>query len=95
MATPEQSTPKMKHAHGEISEAERAARWTIKLKAIFESVGLTAEGIAAVSKGVSVPARRPVEPTKVRPRPSCLYCGKRIGYCHPGRRPATGAGAWP
>jgi hypothetical protein len=68
----------------------------MKLAEIFETVGLNAEEIRAAVAGVSVPALRPVEDRPDdRPRPTCLYCGKRIGRCISGRRPATGQGAWP
>ena len=89
-------------SHAALTDEQRAERWTLKLQGIFENIGLNAEGIRAVSRGVSVPVIHPVEtPKDERPRASCPYCGRRVGKCVGFRRPARGTvtnpwqGAWP
>lgn len=53
----------------------------MKLAAIFEVVGLTAEQIRAVTKGVTVQRVEPPPGQDERPRPNCPYCGRRVGRC--------------
>jgi hypothetical protein len=68
----------MKQSGKPLSDQERAARWKVKLPAIFESIGLTRDEVAAITGGE--PRRVVVAVVKEdKPRPTCLVCGQPVG----------------